>query len=121
MRKWGKGGKEGERGRQMGRGETGHERRERERMDKGSGKKLLAAGKVRGKGRRGSKGQCGMVVACGPGARLHGPRSQLLRLSAAPMSVLICTRGCGQCLLLRAPCTSRTHRMDSTDYRCSGL
>lgn len=87
-------------------------------MDKGSGKNLLAAGKVWGQGSRGSKGQCGVVVAYGPGPRLRGPRSQLLRLAAAPMSVVICSRGCGRCLLFRAPCTWRSHRTDSTDHRC---
>lgn len=53
----------------MGRSETGQKRRERERLDKGSGKNLFATGKVQGKSSCGSKGQCGMVVACGPGAR----------------------------------------------------
>lgn len=48
----------------------------------GPRKTLLSAVKVQGEGSRGGKGQGGLMVACGPGARLCGFRSQLLCLAA---------------------------------------
>lgn len=51
-------------------------------MGKMSGKNLLTTGKARGEGDPEGKGQSGMIMACGPGARLCGFRSQLPHLAA---------------------------------------